>query len=68
MKTKLILSILFVCGIVFSLHQIKENRKIDLMFENVEALAASEGGESFCYSSGTIDCYGRLVLYRLNAR
>lgn len=63
----LVLKISFLLVAIVGLYcfQKKENRTIkNLALANIEALAAGEGGGTFCAGSGSIDCVGYKVDYK----
>lgn len=51
--------ILVVCSVLYAQKQFKINRNVFLA--NVEALASSESGGSYCYGYGSVDCGGYKV-------
>lgn len=68
---RLILKISFLLVAIVGIYcfQEKENDTINnLAFENIEALAAGEGGGSTtCIGSGSIDCYGIKVDWKITS-
>ena len=47
---------------------VKINNEVDITLQNVEALASGETFEVYCFGSGSIDCYGKKVEFRCEAR
>ena len=70
MKKKII-TLLFIVSIMISSFYYLTNEKKSvetLLFNNIEALAAGEGGGTIynCYGWGSIDCYGNKVEYMID--
>lgn len=63
MKTKVKVFIVIVAIFLISIINKRGGVEFtDLVFNNIEALANTEGeGEFFCFGTGSIDCYGDKV-------
>ena len=58
MKKKLSLCIMVAVVAAVCVYYVRADKQVvsDLMLENVEALAASEGGNIYCVGIGSVDC------------
>lgn len=65
-----IIGIICVVGGIILTHTAKNNSpmnsKFYLLLDNIEALASNEGKKDFCVGSGSIDCNGRKVEYKVS--
>ena len=73
MKRSFLLKLLFVFIVGCMLAagpflSVKVGNGNDITLQNVEALASGETSHTFCFGSGSIDCSGQKVEYRIEAR
>lgn len=56
---KLSVCMLICCSMLYAKKQVRISQ--ELLLSNVEALASGEGGGSYCYGYGSLDCNGYKV-------
>lgn len=67
MKRLLKISFLSTCIAAAFYFSTSENEEVhDLVFNNIEALASGEGSSDHCFGSGSVDCRGYKVDWKIS--